>query len=103
MVKDGQVRMLMRPMNREMTLEAAAAKAGMTEKTARKYRGLGKLPSQSTVIHDWKTREDAFEGDWPTLLARQIQLPLYRSRGENSQWTEPQHQDSPLEGRLQPL
>jgi hypothetical protein len=65
MVKDGQVRMLMRQMNREKTLEAAAAKAGMTDKTARKYRRLGKLPSQSKVIHDWRTREDAFEEDWP--------------------------------------
>jgi hypothetical protein len=65
MVKDGQVRMLMRRMNREKTLEAAAAKAGMTDKTARKYRRLGKLPSQCRVVHDWKTREDAFESDWP--------------------------------------
>jgi hypothetical protein len=65
MVKDGQIRMLVRLMNREQTLEAAAAKAGMTEKTARKYRRLGKLPSQSRVIHDWKTREDAFAADWP--------------------------------------
>lgn len=65
MVKDGQVRILMRRMNREKTLEAAAAKAGMTAKTARKYRRLEKLPSQSKVIHDWKTREDAFVEDWP--------------------------------------
>ena len=64
MVKDGQVRMLMRLMNREKTLATAAAKAGMTEKTARKYRDLGKLPSQCGVLHDWKTREDAFEEDW---------------------------------------
>jgi hypothetical protein len=55
MVKDGQVRMSMRLMNREKTLATAAAKAGRTEKTARKYRHLGKLPSQSKVIHDWKT------------------------------------------------
>jgi Mu transposase, C-terminal domain len=65
MVKDGQVRMLMRLMNREKTLEAAAAKAGMTDKTARKYQRLGKLPSQCRVVHDWKTREDAFAEDWP--------------------------------------
>jgi len=56
--------MLMRLMNREKTLATAAAKAGMTEKTARKYRDLGKLPSQCGVLHDWKTREDAFEEDW---------------------------------------
>ena len=38
MVKDSQVRMLMRLIHREKTLETAAAKAGMTDKTARKYR-----------------------------------------------------------------
>ena len=65
MVKDGQVRILMRLMHREKTLATAAAKAGMTEKTARKYRDLGQLPSQGGVLHDWTTREDAFASDWP--------------------------------------
>jgi len=65
MVKDGQVRMLMRRSNQEQTLEAAAAKAGMSDKTARKYRRLGKLPSQCRVVHDWQTREDVFAADWP--------------------------------------
>jgi len=37
----------------------------MTDKTARKYRRLGKLPSQCRVVHDWKTREDVFAEDWP--------------------------------------
>ena len=65
MVKDSQVRILMRLINREKRLETAAAKAGMSDKTARRYRHLGKLPSQCRAMHDWKTREDAFEGDWP--------------------------------------
>jgi hypothetical protein len=65
MVKDGQVRILRRLMHQEKTLATAAAKAGMTEKTARKYRDLGQLPSQGGVLYDWKTREDAFASDWP--------------------------------------
>ena len=65
MVKDNQVRILMRLIHREKTLETAAAKAGMSDKTARKYRDLEKLPSQCRTIHDWKTRADAFEEDWP--------------------------------------
>jgi hypothetical protein len=90
MVKDGQVRMLMRRMNQEKTLEAAAAKAGMTDKTARKYRRLGKLPSQCRVVHDWKTREDAFAEDWrwaeellknhPGLEAKTLFEALQRER-----------------------
>jgi hypothetical protein len=51
--------------NREKRLATAVAKARMSEKTARKYRRLSHLPSQCKAIHGWKTREDAFEGDWP--------------------------------------
>jgi transposase len=62
---DNQVRMLMKLINQEKTLESAAAKAGMSEKTARKYRRLGKLPSQCKPIHDWRTRPNPFaEDDW---------------------------------------
>jgi len=45
MVKDNQVRILMKLINKESLLKTAAAKAGMSEKTARKYRKSGKLPS----------------------------------------------------------
>ena len=38
MVKDEQVRILMKLINQEKSLERAAAKAGMSEKTARRYR-----------------------------------------------------------------
>lgn len=65
MVTDKQVRKLMKLINQEKTLETAAAKAGMTEKTARKYRRSGKLPSQCKVDHTWRTRQDPFaEDDW---------------------------------------
>ena len=38
MVTDSQVRMLMKLVNQEKLLKTAAVKAGMSEKTARKYR-----------------------------------------------------------------
>ena len=38
MVTDEQVRILMKLINQEQTIQKAAAKAGMSEKTARKYR-----------------------------------------------------------------
>lgn len=63
MVTDYQVRILMKQINQSKTLKTAAAKAGMSEKTAHKYRRLNKLPSQCKPIHDWKTHEDAFEDD----------------------------------------
>ena len=53
MVKDEQVRRLMKLINQEKSLATAAAKAGMNEKTARKYRNLKQLPSQCVPEHDW--------------------------------------------------
>ncbi len=65
MVTDNQVRMLMKLINQERLLKTAAAKAGMSEKAARKYRKSGKLPSQCRVLHDWRTRPDPFDqNDW---------------------------------------
>jgi len=49
------------------SLAAAAAKADMDEKTARKYRGLGKLPSEIKVDHTWRTREDPFAEVWEEM------------------------------------
>jgi len=54
MVQDRQVRKLHMLKTREETLEAAASKSGMDEKTARKYIRSGKLPSQSKIPHTWK-------------------------------------------------
>ncbi|MHC4146784.1 MAG: Mu transposase domain-containing protein [Planctomycetota bacterium] len=53
----------MKLVNQEKLLKTAAAKAGMSEKTARKYRKSGKLPSQCKVIHDWRTRPDPLDPD----------------------------------------
>ena len=46
MVTNNQVRMLMKLIQTEKTYAIAAAKAGMDEKTARKHRRIGKLPSE---------------------------------------------------------
>lgn len=58
----------MKLIQEEPTLATAAAKAGMDEKTARKYRDLEKLPSQSKRQRTWRTRKDAFEEVWPEIL-----------------------------------
>lgn len=68
MVTDEQVRMLMTLIPKEKSLALAAAKAGMNEKTARKYRESAILPSQCTPRHDWRTREDPFFEDWPWVM-----------------------------------
>ena len=45
----------------------AAAKAGMTEKTGRKYLKARLLPSQMKKERYWRTREDAFKKVWPEI------------------------------------
>ena len=67
MVTDAQVKRLMRLMQTEETLAIAATKAGMDEKTARKYRDAEQLPSQMKTEHTWRTRPDPFEQVWPGL------------------------------------
>ncbi|MGC9199694.1 MAG: IS21 family transposase [Acidobacteriaceae bacterium] len=51
-------------MNTEKEQETAAAKAGMDAKTARKYRRLGKLPSEMAVVRRGRTRPDPFVEVW---------------------------------------
>ena len=54
-------------MKSERTKAIAAAKAGMDEKTARKYVRIGKLPSEIGKNHNWQTRQDPFEADWEQI------------------------------------
>ena len=54
----------------ERTLSLTAAKAGMDEKTARRYRRLGKVPSEVKVQHTWRTRKDPFAEVWEEVHAK---------------------------------
>ena len=67
MVTDKQVRILMKLIKTEKTRSIAASKAGMDEKTARKYEGIGRLPSEVKKDHTWKTRQDPFEEVWEEI------------------------------------
>jgi len=70
MVEDQQVKKLMDMLQKEKTLSLAAAKSGMDEKTARKYRRMRKLPSEVKVDHTWQTRKDPFEEVWDDIRAK---------------------------------
>ena len=48
-------------------LEKAAMRAAMDRKTARKYRDLGKLPSEMKAPREYRTRKDPFVEDWPYM------------------------------------
>src|SRR4051794_26389464 len=67
MVTDLHIRRLRRFDQLELTKGQAAAKAGIDDKTARKYRRLGKLPSEVRMEHSWRTRTDPFADVWPRV------------------------------------
>ena len=70
MVTDRQVKRLLRLLCKGKTLAAAAGKADMDEKTARKYRRLGKVPSEVKPEHTWRTRQDPFIEVWEEVTAK---------------------------------
>jgi transposase len=67
MVSDQQVKRLWRLIGRELSLEVAAAKAGMDPKTARKYLRDRRLPSDMRQKHTWRTRPDPFADVWEQI------------------------------------
>ncbi len=71
MLTDQQVRRLRRLDLQGLLKGRAADKAGMDAKTARKYRRLGKLPSEvRRMERDYRTRPDPFAEVWPQLEAQ---------------------------------
>ncbi|MDP8238950.1 MAG: IS21 family transposase, partial [Candidatus Hatepunaea meridiana] len=60
----------MQSISNGQTYTTSAAKAGMDEKTARKYRNLDKLPSEVKVDHTWRTREDPFADVWSEVVPK---------------------------------
>jgi hypothetical protein len=69
MITDLQVRKLRRLDRQGIGKERAALKTGMDPKTARKYRRLGKLPSEvKSVDRNRRTRTDPFAEVWPDIL-----------------------------------
>src|SRR5258708_5135267 len=68
MKKDEEVMLYMRTRHKGTTQQIAAARAGMSERTARRYEQAGKLPSQLKQPRTWRTRPNPFEEDWPWVV-----------------------------------
>lgn len=65
MVTDRQVYRLRALLTAGKSVSAAALRTNMDEKTARKYRDLGKLPSElEPWPRTWRTRQDPFADVW---------------------------------------
>ena len=63
MITDRQVRLMRQKRMEGKTQETAAAKAGMSVRSARKWQS-GPLPSQAKQEHRRRTRPDPFDGVW---------------------------------------
>ena len=68
MKKDAEVLRYMRERRKGTNQELAAARAGMSVKTARKYERGGLLPSQLKQPRTWRTRPNPFEEDWAWVI-----------------------------------
>ena len=68
MITNQQVRKLRRLDGQGIAKEVVALRVGMDAKTARKYRRLGKLPSEVVCMdRNWRTRPDAFAEVWAEI------------------------------------
>lgn len=76
MVTDEQVRLLRKKRMEGKTQVAAAAAAGMSERTSRRWES-GPLPSQTKEPRTWRTREDPFAEVW----AKEVE-PLLQADGD---------------------
>lgn len=69
-VTDAQVKAMKKQLERDNNVTHAAMKGDMDRKTARRYRDLGSLPSESHGERTWRTREDPFADDWEEIAAK---------------------------------
>lgn len=68
MKKDAEVMLYVRERHKGTTQKVAAARSGMSERTARRYEKAGKLPSELKQPRTWRTRANPFEEDWPWVV-----------------------------------
>ena len=72
MVTDKQVQLLRLKMAAGKTVEAAAAAAGMSARSAHTWKA-GPLPSQAKKPRHWRTREDVFASIWDAEVVPLLQ------------------------------
>src|SRR5438874_6975125 len=79
MKNDYEVKLYMSERRKGVSQKQAAARAGMSERTARKYEQAGALPSALKRPHEWQTRSNPFEEDWPWVAEQLERDPALQS------------------------
>lgn len=98
MVTDEQVRMVRKKRMDGRTQEAAAAAAGMSERSARTWRE-GALPSQTKAERHWRTRADPFDAVWLTEIIPLLEADMDGRLQANTVMAELERQQA---GRFHP-
>lgn len=75
MIQDRQIKKLRRLLAAGKTLAESALRTGMTEKTARKYRNMEKLPSEAKQARTYRTRQDPLEPVWASVEKQLVDNP----------------------------
>ena len=70
MKRDLEVHRMLRERAKGRTQEHAAARAGMSVRTAGTYERLGQLPSQRKQPRTYRTRPNPFVADWPWVVSQ---------------------------------
>src|SRR5260370_17771940 len=70
MKKDAEVSLLLHERQKGRTQVQAAARAGMSARTARKYEQAGALPSQLKRPRTHRTRPDPFAEGWSWIVGQ---------------------------------
>ena len=67
MKQDAEVLLMLRERAKGRTQEQAAARAGMSVRTARAYERRARLPSQLKQPRTYRSRPNPFADDWPWI------------------------------------
>lgn len=102
MITDRQAKKLWGLLGAGVPLYEAALRTGMTEKTARRYRNVDRLPSELKRPHEWRTRQDPFEEVWP-LVEEQLRLNPGLQAKTLMSWLQREHPGRFQDGQLRTL
>ena len=80
MKKDTEVKLYMQERRKGTSQRVAAARAGMSERTGRKYEQARQLPSHLKTPHTWQTRINPFEEDWPWVVSQLERDPALQGK-----------------------
>jgi hypothetical protein len=80
MKRDAEVILMLRERAKGRTQEQAAARAGMSVRTARAYERRAKLPSQLKQPRTYRSRPNPFADDWPWIAAQLAQDPALQGQ-----------------------